>query len=97
MTRWVCLLLLAAFPFTLIQARKKVSDDELFDNVRRRLANDVQVKGGTLEVNVAQGVVTIRGTLESEKLKLRAGKIAGKVSGVMKVINEIKVAPVRNR
>jgi osmotically-inducible protein OsmY len=97
MTRWVCLLLLAAFPFTLIEAQKKVSDDELVNNVRRRLANDVQVKGGTLDVDVAQGVVTIRGTLESEKLKLRAEKVAGKVSGVKKVINEIKVVPVRNR
>ena len=39
-------------------AQKHHSDDELYDLVRRKLADDVVVKGGALEVDVKEGVVT---------------------------------------
>ena len=73
-------------------ADKKVSDDSLHDLVMRRLANDSDVKGGGLTVEVQDGVVTLRGKLESEKQIQKAEKLAKKVNGVKKVVNEISLA-----
>lgn len=71
-------------------------DDEIYDKVRLRLAGDPEVKGGALEVAVADGVVTIKGVVRTEKAKSKADKVAGKVKGVTKVINELKVSPTGN-
>jgi hyperosmotically inducible protein len=78
---------------TLVVAQKTVSDDTIYDSVRRRLANDTDVKGGALDVSVEKGVVTLRGVLEKEKQKQKAERIASKTKGVTKVINEIRVGP----
>src|SRR5581483_2221037 len=72
---------------------KEVSDDEIHDKVRLRLTSDAVVKGGGIDVDVKDGVVTLHGTVELEKQKTRAEKLAKKVSGVKKVNNELKVAP----
>ncbi|MCC6859704.1 MAG: BON domain-containing protein [Bryobacterales bacterium] len=69
---------------------KQVSDDAIFDNVRRRLASDPEVKGGALEVEVRQGVVTLRGAVETDKQIKRAEKLTKKVDGVKSVVNELK-------
>jgi len=76
-----------------IAAKEKVvSDDSVYDHVKRRLANDPDVKGGALEIEVRQGVVTLRGTVDTEKQKQRAEKLTKKVSGVKQVVNEIKLS-----
>jgi osmotically-inducible protein OsmY len=71
---------------------KIVSDDSVYDHVKRRLANDPDVKGGAMEIEVKQGVVTLRGTVDTDKQKQKAEKLARKVSGVKQVINEIKLS-----
>lgn len=68
-------------------------DDAIYDQVRRRLAGDPEVKGGGLEVEVKDGVVTIRGIVRTDKAKAKAERVAGRVKGVTKVINELKVSP----
>jgi osmotically-inducible protein OsmY len=73
-------------------ADKPVSDDSIYDYVKRKLANDQVVKGGALEIDVKEGVVTLRGTVEAEQQRQKAERLAKKVKGVKKVINEIKVA-----
>ena len=73
-------------------ADKNVSDDSLHDLVMRKLANDADVKGGGLNVEVKDGVVTLRGKLESEKQIQKAEKLAKKVNGVKKVVNEISLS-----
>lgn len=78
-------------------AQKQVSDDQLYDVVRRKLANDADVKGGALEVEVKQGVVTLRGKVETDKQKNKAEKLARKVGGVKQVINELQVVGKGNR
>ena len=70
-------------------SEKQLSDDAIYDLVKRRLANDPDVKGGALQIEVKQRVVTLRGKLETEKQKQRAEKLARKISGVRQVINEI--------
>jgi len=68
-------------------------DDRLYDMVRIRLAQDVQVNGGAIEVKVASSVVTLAGKIRTDKAKSKAEKIAGKVKGVKKVINQLEVDP----
>lgn len=71
-------------------------DDEIYDSVKRRLAGDPEVKGGALEVTVKDGVVTITGVVRTDKAKAKADKVAGRVKGVSKVVNELKVSPTGN-
>jgi hyperosmotically inducible protein len=71
-------------------AEKQVPDDAIYDNVRRRLASDAEVKGGALEVDVQRGVVRLRGSVETEKQRNRAERLTRKVDGVKKVINELR-------
>jgi osmotically-inducible protein OsmY len=78
-------------------AEKHVSDDQLYDLVRRKLADDVVVKGGALDVDVKDGVVTLRGKLESDKQKQKAEKIVRKINGVKQVNNELVVVGKGNR
>lgn len=75
-----------------LAAGKQASDDSIYDEVKRRLAYDPDVKGGGLDIEVKDGVVTLRGKLESEKQKQKAEKLAKKVSGVKKVVNEITLS-----
>jgi len=72
-------------------AEKQVSDDEIYDQVRRKLANDPDVKGGTFDVKVENGVVTISGVVEKEKFKGKAERLAKKVHGVRKVVTQIQI------
>ncbi len=72
-------------------AQQANPDDEIYDQVRRRLANDPDVKGGAIEVEVREGVVTLRGKVREEKHRLKAERITRKVKGVKKVINELRV------
>jgi hyperosmotically inducible periplasmic protein len=74
---------------------KDLSDDAVYDMVRRKLANDRDVKGGNLTVEVKNGVVTISGAMESDKFRQKAEKIARKTAGVKQVVNKITVRPVR--
>jgi hyperosmotically inducible periplasmic protein len=68
-------------------------DDRISDQVRMRLATDQDVKGGALDVFVQNGVVTIKGRVDTEKGKNRATKLAKKVRGVKDVDNQLTVGP----
>jgi osmotically-inducible protein OsmY len=69
------------------------SDDQIYDKVRQRLAEDRDVKGGGIEVEVKNGVVTLRGKVREEKQKTKAEKLTRKVKGVTRVINDLQVEP----
>jgi osmotically-inducible protein OsmY len=89
-------LLVSFFP---VRAADKagVSDDQIYDTVKRKLANDPDVKGGAVTVEVKDGIVTLKGTVESEKRKQKAEKLTRKVSGVKSVNNALTIAPVAQR
>jgi hyperosmotically inducible periplasmic protein len=74
-----------------LAANKPVSDDAIYDKVRLDLASDIDVKGGNLKVDVKDGVVTLAGVVENQGQKDKAAKIAKKVKGVKKVVNNIEV------
>jgi osmotically-inducible protein OsmY len=86
---FVFLLTLAGGTFA---ASKPVTDDFLVDTIRQKLAADQVVKGGAINVDVKNGIVTLSGTVEEDKQKNKAEKIAKKVNGVKSVTNEIKIA-----
>ena len=71
-------------------------DDEIYDKVKLRLAGDPEVKGGALDVVVENGVVTIKGIVRTDKAKAKAEKVTGRIKGVTKVVNELKVSPTGN-
>jgi osmotically-inducible protein OsmY len=76
-----------------LSAQKKISDDQIYDKVRRKLATDPVVQGGALTVEVEKGAVTLRGKVREEKQKRKAERITKKIKGVTKVINELVIAP----
>jgi len=71
--------------------QKPLTDDELHDKVIARLAADRDVKGGGLDVEVKDGVVTLRGKVREESQKLKAERVTRKVQGVKQVVNELQV------
>lgn len=70
------------------------SDDHIVDSVRLKLVNDPDVKGGALQVEAKDGVVTITGRVATQKARDKAERLAKKVKGVSKVENQITVAPL---
>lgn len=76
-----------------LAADKTAPDDRISDQVRMKLAVDPDVKGGALDVAVKDGVVTLKGRVDTPKGKERAARIAKKVHGVKDVDNELVVGP----
>jgi osmotically-inducible protein OsmY len=68
-------------------------DDRIVDQVRVRLAGDPDIRGGSLDVDSKDGVVVIKGRVDTEKDKAKATKVAKKVKGVKSVDNELSVGP----
>jgi hyperosmotically inducible periplasmic protein len=97
MKRFLAIVLLfgGAIGQAIFAAGQKASnpDDRISDQVRMRLATDQDVKGGALDVFVKDGVVTIKGRVDTEKGKNRATKLAKKVKGVKDVDNQLVVGP----
>jgi osmotically-inducible protein OsmY len=85
------LLILALASVSLAAAKQPITDDSIYDAVRMKLANDQVVKGGALQVDVKEGVVTLSGILSIEQQKERAAKLTSKIKGVKKVINNISL------
>lgn len=93
MKRFLAVALLAAGIASAQKPAAPTADDRISDQVRMRLATDPDVKGGALDVAVHDGVVTIKGRVDSEKGRGRATKLAKKVKGVKDVDNELVVGP----
>ena len=94
MRRFFAIALLASSTLALGQGPKaSTSDDRISDQVRMKLATDPDVKGGALDVTVHDGVVTIKGRVDTEKGKSKATHLAKKVKGVKDVDNELQVGP----
>ncbi|HSU58923.1 MAG TPA: BON domain-containing protein [Bryobacteraceae bacterium] len=85
--------MLAQPSFASDQKKPANSDDRISDQVRMKLATDADVKGGALDVSVKDGVVTIKGRVDTDKGKTKATKLAKKIKGVKDVDNELSVGP----
>ena len=87
------LFLLLALVVTTLAADKLPDDNFIYDSVREKLASDVVVKGGVIDVDVKSGVVTLKGHVQDSKQKSKAESLAKKVKGVKSVINDIQITP----
>lgn len=85
------LLLFLSMLVTAAAAGKPRSDDYLNDSVRQKLAADSLVKGGNIEVEVKDGVVTLKGKVQESKQKDKAERLAKKIGGVKSVVNNITI------
>jgi len=84
------LILLLVAPL-LIQAQTPSADDRIYDDVRRRLADDLDVRGAGLQVTVKDGKVTLEGRVRDDVGRQKATRIAKKVKGVTSVDNKLKI------
>ena len=74
-----------------VAAQKPQSDAAISDMVRIRLAGDPDVNGGALKVDMKDGVATLSGVVESQRIKEKAAKLAKKVKGVKRVVNNLTI------
>ena len=94
MMRILAVLLMFALCAAPLLAQKGVkADGAIRDQVMIRLAGDQDVKGTGINVEVKDGVVTLTGKVESDKVRSRAEKLAKKVKGVKSVENQLTVGP----
>lgn len=87
---WASLLSIT-LTLTPLSAQEENQDDIVYDRVIRNLVNDPRLKTNALEVAVVEGVVTIRGLVETEKLRVRVDKVVRKTKGAKKVVNQVRV------
>ena len=66
-------------------------DDRIYDEVRRKLADDIDVKGAGIDVGVKDGAVTLSGKVHTERGKEKAEKLTKKTKGVTSVVNNLVV------
>lgn len=72
-------------------AQGGADDDRIYDEVRRKLADDADVKGGAIEVAVNKGAIVLKGRVRDTKAKEKATRITKKVKGVTTVDNQLKL------
>jgi hypothetical protein len=61
------------------------------------LIGDADTPERKINVDVVDGAVTLRGTVDTAEAKSEAERIAKETDGVKKVTNQLKVAPPRSR
>ena len=74
------------------QKQQPLTDDIITDNVRVKLANDSDVGGMKIDVDVKGGAVTLTGKVRTEKQRNKAEKLAKKVRGVTAVTNKLIIS-----
>jgi hypothetical protein len=67
------------------------SDERIREDVCDRLSVSAEVDPGDVEVNVANGEVTLTGTVQTRSMKFAAEEIADDVPGVHDVHNQLRV------
>ena len=70
-------------------AQHKISDDQIHDEVRRKLADDTAGQGRRARSRGHEGVVTLSGKVKSAEAEEPAESLTKKVKGVTKVVNKL--------
>jgi osmotically-inducible protein OsmY len=91
MTRLIPFLLIAAMVAPLLVAQRNPVDDRIYDEVRRKLADDPDIKGAAIDVTVKNGAVTLKGVVPDVLAREKATKVVKKIKGVTTVDNQLKL------
>ena len=73
------------------RAKQGAKNAGLTGKVKSALANDVGLKTLVINVDSSDGVVTLKGSVDSADTRSRAEQVAKKVDGVTSVRNELKL------
>lgn len=72
-------------------AGEQIDDAGITTKVTAKLTADPEINPFKIDVDTIDGVVTLRGKVKDEAVKMEAEKLARKTSGVKSVRNEIRV------
>lgn len=73
-----------------------IDDATITGSVKSKLLADERTKGFDINVDTARGVVTLTGGADSQMAKNTAGSLAASATGVVRVNNQLNVAPARS-
>jgi hyperosmotically inducible protein len=91
------LLLAVAPPVALTSADTTRGDEWVTVKIQTALYRDLRFRGRHLTVDTVDGVVTVRGKVDSDEAKAAAADVARSVDGVKSVRNELQVVPAAER
>jgi osmotically-inducible protein OsmY len=72
---------------------QSLEDAWIHTKIVAKLIGDADTPERKINVDVLDGAVTLRGTVDTLEAKTEAGRIAKETDGVKKVTNQLKVAP----
>ena len=73
---------------------QQVNDLQITTQVKAKLVSDVRASSLTnIDVNTTNGIVTLAGAVENENVKRSAETVTAAVPGVVRVNNNLQVAP----
>ncbi|MOA38792.1 periplasmic protein [compost metagenome] len=75
-----------------VEPRQDLSDDGLLDVIRQAFEKDILVNPSRIGISIADGIVTLIGSVTSEEERLAAEHDAYFILGVNEVINRLVVA-----
>ncbi len=71
------------------------SDQRIASDIQAKIVGDQAIAGQNIQVNVAEGVATLTGTVADPASRMLADYDSGTISGVKTVVNNIAVAPAQ--
>jgi osmotically-inducible protein OsmY len=74
-----------------VEAGKKVDDATVTAKVKTALVAEPGLKAFAINVDTAGGVVTLKGTTDSQEHRQKAAQVASNVEGVQSVVNQLEV------
>lgn len=77
------------------EAGEKIEDAFITTKIQSQYFLDADVKGHEINVDTRNGIVTLKGTVETEAQKKEAEQIATTTEGVSKVVNQLTVGAKR--
>jgi osmotically-inducible protein OsmY len=66
-------------------------DERIVGEVSEQLSAELPAQAGQVQVDVTHGEVTLAGTVDKAEVRERAEAVAGRIAGVVSVMNNLRV------
>jgi osmotically-inducible protein OsmY len=93
----VAVVILSAVMASAASTDRTLTDQTITDAIEDELVVDQAISAHRIDIQTADGIVTLSGTVNNLLAKTRATRIAETVKGVRSVVNKIQVEPTKNR